>query len=170
MTGSFQRWAVFGATLAASLGPVGATGAGVDPFQRPTIEAPVAAVADTGLETLELTGVSTLGGQTRVCLTDRAAGRSRWIEIGAGEDGFLALAYDPARDAVHVQRGVADRWVPLRKATITALTLPRTEGGAIDWVHLRMSDREKAREAEAMVTDILEVAQLGRAGKLRATP
>jgi len=150
-------------------GSVRADAADFDPFARPAAPAPAAPAPTDPLANMELAGVSSLGGCVRVCLSDRVTRQSRWLVLGEPADGMLAVAYDRDRDAVRVSAGSSDRWIALRKAAIIELSLPRLEHGAIDWAHVRMSDTEKARDAEAMVTDIMEVAQLGRSGKLKGT-
>lgn len=134
-----------------------------DPFARPGLAAPLAAPQVSPLESLELTGISTIGGPTWVCLADRATQRTRWLAVGETTDGIAALEYDRQRDVVRVQSGSASRWISLRKATIVTMDLPRMDHGAIDWAHLRLNDREKARKAEDMVTEIMESSQRGRA-------
>ncbi|MBE2214494.1 MAG: hypothetical protein IAE82_11540 [Opitutaceae bacterium] len=145
----------------------GADGVGDDPFRRPMPAALAGPTPPGALDAFELTGVASAGGLTRVCLTDRATRVSRWLVVGAATEGLVATEFDRARDAVRLQHGAESRWVGLRRAEIVAMALPTREHGAIDWAHLRLSDKEKAREAEAMVTDIMEVAQEGRTGRLR---
>lgn len=136
-----------------------------DPFARLAAAAGAEAVAPSPLESLELAGVATVGGLTRVCLADRGTKRTRWLAVGERSEDLLVAEYDRQRDAVLVWAGADRRWIAMRKATIVTLSLPRGEHGAIDWAHLAMTDKEKSRDAEAMVTDILEIAQRRRTGK-----
>lgn len=140
-----------------------------DPFVRPGVVAPVAPESPSRLERFELAGVATVGGQTRVCLADRASKQTRWLAVGESSDDLLVAEFDRQRDAVLVRAGADGRWIAMRKASIVTLSLPRGEHGAIDWAHLAMTDQEKSRDAEAMVTDVLEFAQRGRMGKLGGT-
>lgn len=148
--------------VAAAIGR--ASGEPGNPFLRPA--GVVVAPAAARLDTFELTGLASAGTTTRFCVMDRATNRSQWLVLGEPCDGLIAVEFDRARDAVRLQLGDESRWVGMRTAVIAVMALPTRDHGAIDWAHLRMSDQAKAREAEAMVTDILEIAQEGRAGRL----
>ena len=126
-----------------------------NPFARPAPPAASPQPVDHG-ERAHLAGAMTLGGRTFVCIMDPVTKRARWLAVGTERDGIVALDYDAAARAVLLQSNGSARWVPLRTPTIAALTLHTTPGGGIDWEHFRLSEDQKARKAEVMVTDLLE--------------
>lgn len=164
MRGQTRRSIVAGALALSLIGAV--WGGGTDPFARP-LPTPVAAPQPVlPLDQAELTGATSLDGLTRVCIQDSATRRTRWLTVGEAAQDMAALEFNAESCTVLIQVGGARRWIGLRAAQIAELTLPRLEGGAIDWDHLRMSEAQKEREAEAMMTDMMEISLLARTGRL----
>ena len=163
-----HRWAV----LVVAVSGVGQVAAMEDdPFARPGAPAAVVPHAPGRFELLELTGVSSLGQAVHVCISERDTRRTRWLTIGSPAQGWLAAEYDPQLQAVRLEAAGVSGWVGMRQAVIATLTLPLRDDGSIDWAHFRKSDSQKAREAEEMMTDLLEVGQAARMGRLgRAEP
>lgn len=128
-----------------------------------------ASAAGSVLARLELVGVLALGSQVQVCLADRSAQTSGWFKVGDGPGDIAITAYDPVREAAQVRVGAESRWILLQQGRVTELPVLRLPDGTIDPVHARMTEKQKAREAEMLMWDILEVGRQARLGSLPQT-
>lgn len=132
--------------------------------EETTIESAVP-VADP-LRMLDLRGVVRIDDQVRVCFVDAVSNKATWVTVGAEGEGLVADEYDPDKAAVLARSGTATRWFTLRETRIMPVPIAVLADGSVDVFHMSLSEKEKAEEARAMLGDILEVARLGRAGKL----
>ncbi len=115
-----------------------------------------------------LTGIVQIGGQSHVCLANTRDGRATWYTVGAQRDGLWVQSVDAATDEVVVRSGSTQIRIGLRQAVIQELGVARLDDGSVDWVHMKMSDAEKAHEAQLLMWDILEVGRLARGMHARA--
>ncbi|BET67622.1 hypothetical protein ASA1KI_25400 [Opitutales bacterium ASA1] len=111
---------------------------------------------------LEFTGILELGERREFCLQHRTTGHAQWLVVGGEADGLRVVSYDPTREVVEVRYGAARREIAMREAKVTAQIVARTADGSVDWAHMRLSEKEKEREAELLMWDILEVGRKAR--------
>jgi hypothetical protein len=111
---------------------------------------------------LEFTGILELGERREVCLQHRTTGHAKWLVVGSESDGLRVVSYDAARETVDVRYGTVRREIVLREAKVAAQIVARTADGSVDWAHMRLSEKEKEREAELLMWDILEVGRKAR--------
>lgn len=85
-----------------------------------------AAAQTTGgpLDTLELRGVSSLGGTTLLTLYDPNTSRGFTVELDGTVNGFKVSDYKPEDDSVLVESGGLSKRIRLRKSQIIAVTAP----------------------------------------------
>jgi hypothetical protein len=115
---------------------------------------------------LELRGVVRFGGETRVCFVDTVSNKAKWVTVGTGSEGLTADEYDAAQTAVLARSGESTKWFKLRETRVVPVPIAVLADGSVDAFHMSLTEKEKAEEARAMLGDLLEVARLGRAGKL----
>lgn len=101
-----------------------------------------------------------------VCLLEPCSGHARWLTIGIERSGLLAERYDAEQNAVLVRAGGQSRWFKMRRNEIRSIPIARNEDGTVDWIHMKMTEREKEREAQALQWDILSISYLGRSEQL----
>jgi hypothetical protein len=87
------------------------------PFLRPAAAADAAAPAN---ETLVLAGVSGLGKNALVCISDTTIKRSYWIRVGTTVEGIKVLTYDAARDQAVISVGGQEKLLTLRQAAVAS--------------------------------------------------
>lgn len=94
------------------------TGAGPksSPFLPPAAAGAPAAAAG---ETLEFTGVSSIGKRTDLIFHDKGTKKSHWIGIGETKEGITVLSYDDRREQAQVKWNGAQKTLPLRKGGAT---------------------------------------------------
>ncbi len=112
----------------------------------------------------ELTGILAVGSEVQVCLVDTPTQKTTWLTVGHPSESLQAEAFDASRESVLLRSGNETRWVGLRRARVADLPVARLADGAVDWFHMKLPDAEKAREADLLMWDILEV---GRQASLR---
>ena len=80
--------------------------------------------ADADLGSLQLSGISTLGGQSMFNFVDARNNRSFWIALNGSANGFSVVSYDETSDTVVVSRNGQQRSVKLRQAKIASMPGP----------------------------------------------
>ena len=73
---------------------------------------------------MEFVGVLAAGGETKVFLTDKTTGQSRWVKVGLEFGGFVVSAYEAATEVVVLTQGAQQFRVPLKTA--------KTHAGAVE--------------------------------------
>ncbi len=111
---------------------------------------------------LQLSAVAHVGEVVDVCLVGPSAAQGRWLRVGIADHGMLALRYDAGREAVLLRAGDREQWMGLRRATVAILPQVKKDDGTIDFAHMALSNREKARKAAVQHWEMLEAARLSR--------
>ncbi|HEX9784200.1 MAG TPA: hypothetical protein VGA56_15900 [Opitutaceae bacterium] len=122
--------------------------------------------ASASLQNLKFTGILAIDRKVQVCLLDPQSGRAVWLTVGEPADGLWAESFDPTGESVVVRAGEARRKVFLREAKVASLPVAYLPDGTVDWFHMQLSEKEKEKEANLLMWDILEVGRLARLGKL----
>jgi len=181
----FQRVVVLGVSLLPATIAIGAEEPSI--FDRPApATAPPANSVDGDLGALQLSGISTLGGQSMFNFVDARNNRSFWVPLNGTTNGFSVTAYDVATETVVVGRNGQSRPIKLRQAKIAALPGPvvpaptvqvptrapgspppaviRTaDGGEIVNPKTPQEIAQAEMEARMMVSDLLEISMQERA-------
>jgi LysM repeat protein len=76
-------------------------------------------VAFAAQEQIELSGVMTANGKTRVALTDTSRKTTTWVETGQEFGGYMVSRYDAKEEAVFLSRNGREIRVPLTTAKST---------------------------------------------------
>lgn len=98
---------------------LGWTGRAAEPKDESPFK-PVAggdAAAAAPNETMEFSGVYTIGHKTQIILFDKTAKKSRTIALKDTVDGITVLTYDAVREQVVVKVGGEEKVLTLRKST-----------------------------------------------------
>lgn len=180
-----QRVVVLGAVLLPAAMSNGTEEPSV--FDRPApATAQPANSSDGDLGALQLSGISTLGGQSMFNFVDARNNRSFWVPLNGTTNGFSVTAYDAATETVVVGRNGQSRPIKLRQAKIAALPGPvgaapnvqvparppgspppaviRTaDGGEIVNPKTPQEIAQAEMEARMMVSDLLEISMQERA-------
>jgi hypothetical protein len=80
-------------------------------------------LATTGLgaePALEFSGVLAAGSETRISLTDKASGESRWLKLGQDFGGYLVAAYEAPSETVVLTRDGQRFRLKLKDAKVKA--------------------------------------------------
>ena len=156
-------------------------------FSRPAAQAPGAPDAgDVELNSLQLAGISTLGGTSMFNLVDARTNRSFWVPLNEKVNGFAVVSYDERSDTVVVDRNGQRRAVPMRQAQIAAMpaasvvpaathvpvrppagmptqVVHTADGGEIVNPKTPQEIAQAETEARMMVSDLLEISMQERA-------
>lgn len=156
-------------------------------FDRPgAAPAQAANTGDGDLAALQLSGVSSLGGQRMFNFVDSRNNKSFWVPLNGSTDGFSVTAYDENNVAVTVTRGGQSRQVQLRQVQIAAppaasahpvtVQVPPRPAGSPAPAVIRTADggeivnpktpqeiAQAEMEARMMVSDLLEISMQERA-------
>jgi LysM repeat protein len=62
---------------------------------------------------VQFTGVLVADGKTKVALTDKTTGTTKWIAAGADYHGYIVSAYDPKTDVITVKKSGQEYRLPL---------------------------------------------------------
>lgn len=168
-------------------------GAGVAPadeltvFDRPSATSTQPAnTGDADLAALQLSGVSSLGGQRMFNLVDSRNNKSFWVPMNGSANGFSVTAYDEQTVTVTVTRNGQARQVALRQVKIAAMPtagstpasvqVPARPPGSPPVAVVRTADggeivnpktpqeiAQAEMEARMMVSDLLEISMQERA-------
>lgn len=143
---------------------------------------------DADLHALQLSGISTLGGQSMFNLVDTRNNRAFWITLNGTVNGISVVSYDAKTDTVVIARQGERRSVSLRQAQIASLpaqgqTQPHAaaapasqpasgaapavihtpDGGEIVNPKTPQEIAQAETEARMMVSDLLEISMQERA-------
>lgn len=156
-------------------------------FDRPAPTAPGQPpnAGDLELNALQLSGVSTLGGQSMFNFVDARNNRSFWVPLKGTVNGISVVSWDPSTDTVVVDRAGRSRSIALKQAQIAAMpssasapavapapvrpagmptTVIRTpDGGEIVNPKTPQEIAQAETEARMMVSDLLEISMQERA-------
>lgn len=182
---------IVGLTVALVLGAVPAVAQEEDVtiFNRPGPSAPGGQQdGNQDLNAIQLSGISTLGGQSMFNFVDTRTNRSFWVPLKGTVNGFTVLSYEPGSDTVVVDRGGMQRSVRLRQAKIVSMAAPVTQapapvveppmrppsgmpatvvrtpdGGEIANPKTPQEIAQAETEARMMVSDLLEISMQERA-------
>jgi hypothetical protein len=152
--------------LAAFMGGSESCGART-PFRSEDPIARAVAPADDPLGVFELRGILRSKSEIRVCFVDTRNEKSVWLTVGAASSGIIAEQYDSARGAVLARSGGTSRWFQLRENKVVPIPIALMDDGSVDTFHMSLTEEQKADEARAMHGDLLELAWLGRTGRLK---
>jgi hypothetical protein len=95
-----------------------------NPFARPGAAIAGPPAAPSPLDTLEFTGVTTIGGMTVVTLRNTADAKSVNVPIGSTVNGYTARDYRSDDGSVLIQSGGRERRVQFKKAQIVTMVAP----------------------------------------------
>ncbi len=150
------------------------------------VQAPAAQPGDQDLNALQLSGISTLGGQSMFNFVDTRNNRTFWIAHNGTVNGFSIVSYDAKADTVVIAREGRQRAVSLRQAQIAALpaqgqpqpqvaaaaptpnpaapaVIHTPDGGEIVNPTTPQEIAQAETEARMMVSDLLEISMQERA-------
>jgi hypothetical protein len=143
-------------------------------------------------ETIEFTGLSTIGKKTDFVLYDKATKKSHWIAKGETKGGISLLNYDDKREQVVVKINGVEKTLSLRKPAgssaaartvapvptgfnIPAPTSPSAPGTAVETTALPpipvptnavpaapLTQVQQETEARMLVSDLLEIGMAQR--------
>lgn len=124
----------------------------------------------TGANTpFEFNGLVQAGERTLVCVTSLPERHSRWIAVGAQQDGIKVSSYDASNQQVVIESAGRTHTVTLKlpaanasSGTVTANIpsgpLPMATANA----RVAVTNEEKEREARFLVSDLLEIGMIQR--------
>jgi hypothetical protein len=95
-----------------------------NPFARPGSAVVGPPSAPSPLDTLEFTGVTTIGGMTVVTLRNTTDSKSVNVPLGSTVNGYTARDYRSDDGSVLVQSGGRERRVQFKKAQIVTMVAP----------------------------------------------
>lgn len=155
-------------------------------FDRPAPAAAVASTGDGDLAALQLSGVSSLGGQRMFNFVDPRSNKSFWVPLNGSANGYEVTAYDEKTITATVTRNGQTREVPLRQVQIASMpsavpapapvSVPARPPGSPPMAVVRTADggeivnpktpqeiAQAEMEARMMVSDLLEISMQERA-------
>ena len=146
------------------------------PKDSPFGQAGTPATTTTGLESIDFSGVSTVGNRTMINLYDRPQKRSFWVEVGKPAGDLTVTAYDSAHDQITVKSKGAQKVLPLRPpsavvngaapvvaspASTPALSAS-VPAGTTTTPTQSLSQARQEEEARMLVSDLLEIGMAQR--------
>lgn len=145
------------------------------PFVKPSNgTAKVTPVADQPTD-LKLSGISSIGGTTLVCITVVAEKRSHWIKVGESAARIHILSHDPQSGQVAIKYNGQTLNLELTKPTFDPAAIARysraTSGPlptATVALPVAVTNKQKAAEARHLVSDLLEIGIIQREAYRRA--
>lgn len=183
--GYLKSFCLAGAVVIGGAGAALGQDQAVTVFDRPGVAHPGPGDnPDQELNAIQLSGISTLGGQSMFNFVDTRNNRSFWVPLKGSANGFSVVSYDPATDTVVVDRAGRSRAVQLRQAQIVSMPTPtgtqpaaparaasapapavvRTpDGGEIANPKTPQEIAQAETEARMMVSDLLEISMQERA-------
>jgi hypothetical protein len=96
------------------------------PANSPFAPAGAPASANAGKETLEFSGVSSMGKKTILIFKDTATKKQSWVPVGETSDGITVVSYDAKAEQAVVKINGAQKLLALRAASAPAVTAPAT--------------------------------------------
>ncbi len=141
------------------------------PKDSPFGQAGATATSTSGPDSLEFSGVSTVGKRTMINLYDKQEKRSFWVEAGQTSGGVTVVKYDGDHDQVTVRRNGAEKILPLRPpsavvngtaAAIPAAPAPAAITPAASTSTASLSQARQEEEARMLVSDLLEIGMAQR--------
>jgi len=126
----------------------------------------------------ELTGSSTTGRETKVCIFDAKAKSSHWIAIGSEFGDIRVVSYDPASDLAVIDVHGSRMSLGMRKAVVSEQpllasapipvpaspqVLSKPAGQPVQPVQPQSAETAKQeREARMLVSDLLDIGMQQR--------
>lgn len=144
------------------------------PFLPPSSAAPAGQAASAGYA---LTGMTVVGKDTLLSVTNQSDKRSVWIPVGKTSGDITAVSYDPAAEKAVIRAGGQNYTLVLKKGAVLpgpAVTFPQPAPTAtaaapqptpppVEVPPGNLSPQEeKEMEARMLVTDLLEIGQQQR--------
>ena len=139
------------------------------PFVIPTAPKSVAGpVADQSTE-LTLSGITSIGGKTLVCVTVVAEKRSHWIKVGESAARIEVLSHSKETGQVSLRYNGKSMTLQLTKPTFNPSSLAQYSpipSGPLPVAQLATSvpltNEQKEAEARYLVSDLLEIGMIQR--------
>lgn len=140
----------------------------------PFAQAGSASSAATTVDSIEFSGVSTVGKKTMINLYDKRDKRSFWVEAGTTVDGLTVVNYDNNHDQITVRANGAEKLLPLRppSAVVNGTTTPAPLAPAPiapaaaptgpTQPAAPLSQARQEEEARMLVSDLLEIGMAQR--------
>jgi hypothetical protein len=69
---------------------------------------------------IEFSGVLSAGSETKVSLTNKTSGESKWLKVGQDFAGYVVASYDAGAEAVILKKGAQQFRLPLKSAKVKA--------------------------------------------------
>lgn len=146
------------------------------PKDSPFGQAGTPATMTTALDSIDFSGVSTVGNRTMINLYDRPQKRSFWVEVGKPSGDLTVTNYDSAHDQITVKSKGAQKVLPLRppSAVVNGATpvvatpaaspaLSASVPGATTTTSTQsLSQARQEEEARMLVSDLLEIGMAQR--------
>jgi len=166
---------VFIASLTFGTFLAGQTPPAYSPFVKPS-NGTVAAkpVADQPTD-LALSGITSFGGTTLVCITVVAEKRSHWIKVGESAARIHVLGYDPQSGQVRIKHNGQTLNLELAKPNFDPAAISRyspVPSGPLPIATVALpvavTNKQKEEEARHLVSDLLEIGMIQREAYRRA--